>query len=299
MPGPPADTAIAGAIIATIVPVFAIVALGWVLGGWRRIEAATLTRLAVDVCAPALVFTLFAQMRWEAHDPLLLTGGVVWIMALTGGAVLLARPLLAEPHRGVLLPVLFWNSGNMGLSIVRLGLGDEALGAAAIVFVAVATLNAFFGPWIAKGRGGGLHVLRMPLGWACILGGACSLGDVSVPAAVLEPIDMLGMMAIPLMLLTLGMTLRTLRVTALRDAVVVATCRMGLGLLAGVLFVNLFDVQGITRQVLLIESVLPPAVINVIFSRDHDAATSTVASAIVLGTLLSVVVLPLVLAGVL
>lgn len=286
-------------ILDTIVPLFVIIFVGWWLAG-RKLEARPIGELAVGLAAPALIFVLFYRMRWETSQWAELVGGTAFIMAVTLVVSWWSlRRVFKEPHRGLMMPVVFWNSGNMGLSIVRLAFGEEALPAGAVVFVTVATAQAVLGTAIAKGRGGFGEVLRMPLVHACVLGLTCSLLELRLPAMALEPIEMVADMAIPLMLINLGMALRNLPITAVGDAMICVVMRSVVGFGAAVLFVYLFDIDGLSRQVLIVSSVLPPAVISVLFAQRYNAAPRTVASAIVLGTLLSVVTIPLVLTWVL
>jgi hypothetical protein len=287
------------AILDTVVPIWAVVALGWFLARRPGLDPDVLARLAVSVAAPALVFSLFASTDLTRGDlPILALGaGLVVLTTLVLGRA--ALPLMAQPHRGLLLPMAFWNAGNMGLSVVRLALGEEALPLAAVVFVTVASCQAIGGTIIAKGGGGLRAALSMPLVHACILGVICSLGKVELPRMVSEPITMVGELAIPLMLLTLGMSLARLKVSHVRDAALVVFVRSGIGLGAALVVVTLLSLEGVSRQVLLLEACLPPAVINVLFARRFGAAPEAVASAIVLGTLASLLILPIVLGVVL
>lgn len=284
-------------IAETLVPVLGVLAVGFVLGRRRR-HAQGLAALALGVAAPALLFGLFADMRAGDGPWASLVLGVVCMVAVTGLLGRAVLPLLSAPHRGVLLPVMFWNAGNMGLSITRLRFGEEWLPAAAVVFATITALNAVVGTWIAAGGGparGLVEVARMPLTWAIAAGLGCAVTGLALPTMLREPVDMLGSMAIPFMLLTLGLSLATLKLTRLRDAALLVACRMGGGYLAARLYIALAEPPEMVGQLLLVESVLPPAVITVLFARRFDAGTETVASTIVLGTLASFVVLPLVL----
>jgi predicted permease len=108
----------------------------------------------------------------------------------------------------------------------------------------------------------------------------------------MEPIEMLAAMAIPILLLNLGAQLRLLRVTDLRHSAAVVAIRMGAGAAVGALFVTLFGVEGLDRQILLLASVMPPAVINVVFAQRYDRDPALVASSIVLGTFVAVLAIP-------
>ena len=61
------------------------------------------------------------------------------------------------------------------------------------------------------------------------------------------------------------------------------------------LFVLLFGIAGVDRQVLLLHSVMPAAVINAVLAQRYGTDPSLVASSIVLGTLASLVSIPAVL----
>lgn len=106
---------------------------------------------------------------------------------------------------------------------------------------------------------------------------------------------MLGGMAIPLMLINLGMQLRRLVVTDFGHTLVVVAIRVVGGGLFAMLFVSVFGVTGVERQVLLLASIMPSAVINVVMAQRYSTDPSLVASSIALGTLISLVTIPSVL----
>ena len=64
------------------------------------------------------------------------------------------------------------------------------------------------------------------------------------------------------------------------------------GAICAALFIALFGVSGVERKGLLLASIMPAAVINVIFAQRYSTDPSLVASAIVLGTLISLVTIP-------
>lgn len=278
-------------VVETVVPVFGIVALGWWLAGRRRLDAATLADLALLVTSPALVFSVLSRAELEAGRWAALAGGALWI----AGATALLGGLYAwrsGTGRGLVLPCVFWNAGNMGLPTARLAFGPEGLEAAAVLLVVMAVLNFSAGIWIAKGRGGLAETLRLPLLWAAAAGLAVAAAGRDLPRALREPVDMLGDMAIPLMLLTLGLQLRGLRVRDLAHSAAAVGVRMGGGTAAAVAFVALFGVTGVERQVLLLAGVLPSAVVNAVLAQRYETAPGLVASTILLGTAASLASIP-------
>ncbi len=283
------------AALETVLPVFCVIGVGYALAGRRRIDVDTLAELALLVTSPALLFSVLSGTSLEASRWLSLVGGTLWIAGGTALLALACRRAL-RTGRGFVLPAVFFNGGNMGLACARLAFGPQGLEAAAIVFVTIAVLTALFGVWIAKGRDGFSEALRLPLLYASAGGLGLALTDTTLPRLVMEPIEMLGAMAIPLMLLNLGLQLRRLPVRRLGVSAVAVGVRMGGGFAAALLFVTLFDVGGIDRKVLLLDSVMPAAVINAVLAQRYGSEPALVASAIVLGTLASVGVIPLVIA---
>jgi predicted permease len=279
-------------VLDTIVPVAAVVAVGWLLAGRQRLDLASLASIALLVTSPALLFSILARSEIEVARFVTLAGGALFVVAGTGIVALIWSRLTGLERRGLLLPAMLWNAGNMALPVARLAFGAEGLEAAAVVYVTLATLQSSLGIWIAKGEGGLGEALRLPLLHASLLGLLCAATGVVLPRMVMEPIEMLGAMAIPLMLLTLGAQLRGLEIAALSPAIAAVVIRIGGGLCFGLFFVEIFGVEGVTRKVLLLDAIMPAAVINAVISQRYDASPAVVASAIALGTLVSVVTIP-------
>jgi predicted permease len=281
-----------GVVLETVVPVFCVIAVGYLLAARRRLHVPTLSNVAILVTSPALMFSVLSGTTLEAERWGVLAGGTLCVVAGTALLALGYLKLFAGGHRGLLLPAVFWNAGNMTLPCARLAFGQEGLEAAAIVFVTMALLTSTFGVWIAKGENGLGEALRLPLLYGSAGGLALALTDTALPRIVMEPIEMLAAMAIPILLLNLGAQLRLLRVTDLAHSLVVVGIRMGAGAGIGALCVAIFGIDGLDRQILLLGSVMPPAVINVVFAQRYDCDPALVASSIVLGTFAALLAIP-------
>jgi hypothetical protein len=280
-------------VFGTVVPVFAVVAVGWWLAG-RRVDVATLSELALWVTSPALLFSLLSGTPLDAQRFTTLAAGTAAIVAGTGLlAALYVR--LSSAGRGFALPAVFFNGGNMGLACSRLAFGPPGLEAAAVPFVVIALFTSLFGIWIAKGENGLREALRLPLLWGAAGGLALAVTGIELPRLVMEPIEMLGAMAVPLMLLNLGMQLRFLEVSDLHHSLAAVVLRMGGGFAVAWGFVSALHVGGVDRGVLLLMGAMPAAVINAVIAERYGTDPRLVASAIVLSTLASIGVIPLVL----
>jgi hypothetical protein len=281
-----------GSLLETVGPVFSIVFLGWWLAGRIRMDLPTLSNLALMVTSPALMFSVLGNADVDLERWGVLVAGTLWIALGTAVLATLYLWFDGSGRRGLLLPAIFWNAGNLTLPLARLAYGDAGLEAAAVIFVTVAILNSTMGLWIAKGENGLSEIVRMPLVYGSVGGLTLAISGQTLPRLIMEPIEMLGAMAIPLLLINLGMHLRNLALRDVRHTVVVVAIRIVGGATCAVLFITLFGVSGVERKVLLLASIMPAAIINVIIAQRYSTDPSLVASAVTLGTLISLVTIP-------
>ena len=281
-----------GSLLETVGPVFGIVLLGWWLAGRSRMDLPTLSNLALMVTSPALMFSVLGSADADLGSWGVLVAGTLWIALGTAALATLYFWIDGTGRRGLLLPAIFWNAGNLPLPLARLAWGDAGLEAAAVVFVTVAILNSTVGLWIAKGENGLFEIVRMPLVYGSVGGLALAISGQTLPRLIMEPIEMLGAMAIPLLLINLGIHLRNLALRDVRHTVVVVAIRVVGGAIFAAFFIALFGVSGVERKVLLLASIMPAAVINVIIAQRYSRDPSLVASAVALGTLISLVTIP-------
>ena len=276
-------------VIEVVFPVFSIVALGYLLARAKRIDIPTISEIAVNVTSPCLIF-LSITRREIVGSEWLTMGGAALVIIFGGGAMMwIYQRASGVRMRGLYLPAMMMNSGNMALPFALLAFGQEGFDKAIIFFVTVAMMNFSIGVSIAKGKGGLREIFRLPLIYAALGGLTCSVLGLQLPKFLATPVGMLADTAIPLMIINLGVQLRSLRISALRHAATAVGIRMGGGLLIAALFVTIFGVSGVSRNVIMLISIMPPAVFNIILAQKYDADPDAVASAIVLGTLLSVV----------
>ncbi|HSH29709.1 MAG TPA: hypothetical protein VK971_07370, partial [Thiohalobacter sp.] len=129
-------------------------------------------------------------------------------LALGGAAVILGSGVLSWPvgrllradYRTFLPPMMFNNSGNMGLPLALLAFGEQALPAAIVLFVVEMALHFSVGAYMLDHRLRLGTLVRVPVIIATILGLAFSATGWSLPAPVQTTIEMLGDISIPLLL---------------------------------------------------------------------------------------------------
>ncbi len=281
-------------VLEIVAPVFLLASVGFVWvrsGGEYRIEF--VTRLAMTLGVPALIFT--ALMKTEI-DPAALTA--LTLATLAGYAaltlvLLVATRLLGLDMRTYLAPLIFGNTGNIGLPLALFAFGDVGLGYAVIVFAVMAIWSFTFGVWVVAGGGSPLKALKEPLFWATLLGGLFLWQGWETPLFLTNTLTLMGQLAIPLMLITLGVALARLHPAGLGRAMVLSVAKFALTVAVGWAVGTAFGLSPVPLAVLVIQFATPVAVTSYMLAEKYGADSASVAGLVVTSTLLSVVTIPL------
>lgn len=283
------------ALTQVVLPVFVVVAIGWGLGRWGRLDARTLTTFMLYVAVPALLFDSLARRapRPEAFGRVSLAAACVCLgLAFMGWLVARALKL---PARGLVLTSGFMNAGNFGLPFTLLAWGESAVPDAITFYVTMALLQSTVGIWVAWGSADGWReALRLPLVYAAGAGLVVGWGGVELPAVVSRPTQLLAGTAIPLMLVSLGIALQGIRPAALGVASLASVLRVGGGLGVAWLLTGVMGLEGSERAVVLLSGSMPAAVMNVVIAERYNADKQQVATTVLISTLLAVVTVPLI-----
>lgn len=284
-----------GELVAVVTPVFGLALVGWLFAGWRKVDLTTLADLTLYLAAPALVFSGLAGRSVDIRSMLVIGSGVVVQSIVCGLVALLAFKAIGVSGRGLYLAVMFPNTGNLGLPLALFAFGPEGLAVAVVVFVSVTLAHYSIGLAVISGSIDPRKMLRMPLFTAALAGIIAAVVGWEPPLAIARGIELLGEACVPLMLLSLGIRMRTVRLSRPGLAILAVALRMVPGLLTGLLWVHLFGLEGPERGVVLVTGVLPSAVMNFVIADAYGQQVEEVASTILLSTLLSMLSIPLVL----
>jgi predicted permease len=283
-------------VLAAVVPVLATAGIGflWVRTG-RAFDNAMFMPLVVNIGTPCLIFATLAGTSISpanfAAIALASTTALV-CFALAAVAVL---SLAGLRLRTFLPSMTFPNNGNLGLPLAVYGFGKEGLGYA-IVFFAICTIGQFtVGQAIAAGSANWRGMLRLPLIYAVLLGVGVSVWRVPLPLWLINTVNLIGGMTIPIMLLMLGSSLASLRVLAISRALALSVARIGMGACIGAAIAFLFNLDTTARAVLIMQCAMPVAVYNYLFAQRWNNQPDEVASLVVVSTLLSIISVPVLL----
>jgi malate permease and related proteins len=276
-----------------ILPVFSIIALGW-LYAWRvKPDMATVNRISMNVLAPALVFSALASKDFDvAANRMLLVGSV----AVVVGSGLLAWPvarLMREQARTFVPPMMFNNCGNMGLPLAVLAYGSAGFSPMVALFTISNLLQFTLGVWILDHHARFGNLLRNPIVVATVLGFAFAIAHPPLPEWLMVAIRLVGDALIPMMLLSLGVRLYETSFGAWRIGVVGGIVCPLTGLAIATLLAPVLGLDPMQQGLLILFGSLPPAVLNFMVAEQFGQEPGKVASIVLIGNLLSIVFVPL------
>ena len=284
-------------LLSVVAPVFivALVGLAWARSG-AHFDEVSISRLVLNVGVPCLLFRSLTSLDvspFELARMAGLTVGVMSLFAVGGFAVLKAMKLPAHTFLG---PLVFSNSGNIGVPICLFAFGEPGLALGMTYFAVSATFHVSLGGPLFSGIYSLRPFLRSPLTWAVAITVPVVASGVTVPTWIARTTTLLGDIAIPLMLLTLGVSLSKMHPDSLGRSVALSLVRLALGVSAGLLVATLLGVEGLTRKVLILQASMPVGVLNYLFAHRYGRSPEQVASLVLVSTLISVVSIPVLLA---
>lgn len=267
----------------------------WVRAGFDyRMEF--ITRLCMTLSVPALVFT--ALMKTEI-DPAALTTLSIAAAAAYGSLTLVFWGLTRLMHldlRTYLAPLIFGNTGNVGLPLALFAFGADGLGYAIVVFAVMILWSFTFGLWIVAGGGSPSRLVKEPIMGATLLGALFLWQGWQTPRWLTNSLDLIAQIAIPLMLITLGVAVARLNARHLGRAFVLSLLRAAICLVAALAAGLALDLPPVALAVLILQVTTPVAVTSYMMAEKYGADSDAVAGLVIASTLLSVITLPLTLA---
>ena len=287
-------------LFAVIAPILICAGLGY---GWARkgidYPVDFVTRLVMNIGAPCLILSSFnkADIDIGKMAEISIAAVVILLIMLVLGGVLIRFMHLEQ---GTFLPsLLFPNIGNMGLPLCLFAFGDTGLALGLTIFLVIFTLQMSMGILLVAGRGNLGGLLRQPVLWATAIAVTLVGTGASLPAWLDNTTGILGGTTIPLMLVTLGVSLAQLKVAEWKHSLLFSLIRVLGGFGLAVLVAGWFGLEGIDRGVLILQSSMPVAVFNYLLALRYEREPGEVAGMVVLSTLLAFALLPFIVSFVL
>ncbi|MFG6667154.1 AEC family transporter [Halomonas sp. HNIBRBA4712] len=284
-------------LFAVMAPVLAGAGLGflWVRRG-HPYPIEFVTRLVFNIGTPSLVLASLAGASIDAHTfgkTMLATASVISLMGAISFGV--AR-LLRRDWRVIIAPMMYPNTGNMGLPVVLYAFGSAGFVYGITVMVTVSLFQFTIGAMLSS-RGNPLKTLvKTPTVYAILIAMTLLLTDTPLPGWLANIVDLMSGFTVPLMLITLGVSLASIQVKNLRSGVGFSLLRIPLAAGAAWLVASLLGLPELARNILILQMCMPVAVFNYLFAQRAQREPVYVASLVFCSTLLAVFYLPALLA---
>lgn len=278
-----------------VMPVFVVTAVGYVFGRRqaRLPQMDFVNHANVMVFCPALVFSALLENPVNLAHAWPLVAGCVLLIVLPG-IVLALIPSPGVSRSAFLVPGMFRNTGNIGIPLMMLAYGKDLLGDIVILFVLSNLLHFSLGLFLLSRNVGRWMWLKNPNIWAAVLGVLFASHQDLVPQFLRTSLDLLGQIAIPLMLFSLGVRLSQDRITDAMLTLRINLVYLAAGAVCLPLVVWVLPLSPEWTRMLALSALLPPAVLNYLLCEQYKVQPRTVASVVLMGNLMSVAIIPLV-----
>ncbi len=308
-----------GGLVGALLPVFFVLALGYLAGKWNEFDAdqvAGLSKLALSFALPA---SLFVGMTEIPRELLLQQGRLVLALILAHvGLFLVAWFLLRRLNKlqgpaSIICALMLATSATpvFGVAVLQPLLGDNSAGTVGLVALAInlvvptaIILLESSGTGAASGASSaraqvlsGLKSgLKSPLLWAPVLGIVVVLLGLRIPKEVASCFAMIGSATSGVAVFTVGLTLAA-HAFHLSKAVLLSTLGR-ITVQTAVLFalLHLLHVQSAFAREALVCCSFPLATIVVLLAAKYKTMEAESASALLLSTLSLVVTVPVIIA---
>ncbi|MDH5489214.1 MAG: AEC family transporter [Rhodospirillaceae bacterium] len=279
-----------------VVPVFICAAIGffWAKSG-RHYDTEMVTSLVSAIGVPTLVLSTLLTVDIDISALGQMAGFTVGFLVVVAGAGYLLLKGMGYSVRSYLPALVFPNTGNVGIPLSLFAFGAEGMALAVAYFSICIVFQFTVGVAISSGSSSPKALLRVPTLWAVVLAVVLMSLGIQLPEWTMNTIELLAGFTIPLMLITLGISLQRLKVSTYGKTFLISIFRLAIGFGVSLAIAEAFDLEGVMRGVLILQSTLPVAVFNYLFAQKYNTDPETVAGAVVLSTVMSFASLPLLL----
>jgi malate permease and related proteins len=286
------DLAVVERIAGIILPVLAVTLLGYVYGRRHNPDMAVVNRINIDLFAPALIFSALASREFSIYDNrwLLLASAAI-VFGSGAFAWAMAKFFQVSP-RTFVPPMMFNNSGNMGLPLSVLAFGAPGLAPAVVMFVVSNAIHFTIGAKIVSRNASIRELLFTPMNVATVAGFAFAATNLPRPEVVMTTLQLVGGAMIPLMLFALGVRMVSAKLSSWPIGLLGAIVCPVSGMAIALVIAPLLPLTPEQRGLMFIFASLPPAVLNFIVAEHYNCEPEKVASIVLVGNVAALVFVP-------
>jgi len=284
-------------LIDVIVPVFALIGVGYFLGKKNpTYDTKFVTYFAAKFGSPALAF--YAITSTGISFNLFINYFFYTLLAVVGFSIigLVVLSLQKRDFISELPPLILPNCGNMGLPICLFAYGKLGLGVASAISAVIIISHFTFGIFLASKKISFKVLLESTPVYAVLIAVILLYYNIQPPKFIENTAFLLAYSTIALILMSLGIALTKLKVFSFKNAVISTIVRLILGPLVALGLIYLFDLKGVPAGVLLIQCSMPSAILTYLVASVYSSkkVVNSIASTIVVSTIVSFLTIPII-----
>jgi predicted permease len=187
----------------------------------------------------------------------------------------------------------------MGLPLCLFAFGQAGFGYAIILFSVTSVFAFSIGIYVITGGTSLRKLAREPLVLSTLLGLVFLVQGWQLPEFLANTINLVGGIGIPIMLITLGVAVARLKPANIVNAIWLSAAKIAICTGIAILVGAFFDLPDVAYSVLILQMSAPVAVTSYLLAERFKVDADAVAGLVVVSTVMTIGVAPLVLSFVL
>jgi predicted permease len=180
-------------VIQIVAPVFILASIGY---GWVRMgydyNVVFVTRLAMTISVPCLIFVALMKAQIDPASLAKTFWAAVAAYVIVTVIFFVVVKLAKLDFSTYMHPLIFGNTGNLGLPLAMFAFGEAGLSLAVVVFAVMIVYSFSLGIWMVSGRGSFGKVLREPTVYGALLGALFMYNGWQTPVWLTNTLQLTG-----------------------------------------------------------------------------------------------------------
>jgi len=283
-------------ILNIILPVIFVVLIGYLWNRYNKdFNPIAVTKLVANIGLPCLIYDSLTKsnLTINIYFKIFLSAVLVLAIGFLFGYLLIK--IFRLPSIKLTTPLMHPNTGNMGIPLSLLAFGNEGLalaaGFASIVMVSHFTANTA----ISSGNYSLKRIILSPVLLSLIFSLIILFYKIEMPNFFNSITKILSGFVIPLVLLSLGISLSKINIKKLKIGFVLGSFKLISGPFIGLLVVYLLKLDGNVAKVVILQASMPAAILTYLIAAQNNSYDQEIGTAVFVSTIGSAFSIPIIL----
>ena len=283
-------------ILNIILPVIFVVLIGYLWNRYNKdFNPIAVTKLVANIGLPCLIYDSLTRsnLTINIYFKIFLSAFSVLAIGFLFGYLLIK--IFRLPSIKLTTPLMHPNTGNMGIPLSLLAFGNEGLalaaGFASIVMVSHFTANTA----ISSGNYSLKRIILSPVLLSLIFSLIILFYKIEMPNFFNSITKILSGFVIPLVLLSLGISLSKINIKKLKIGFILGSFKLISGPFIGLLVVFLLKLDGNVAKVVILQASMPAAILTYLIAAQNNSYDQEIGTAVFVSTIGSAFSIPIIL----